>query len=180
MKSFLTRHRKQHRNSEVVYTPIESFRDAHAIFLHERAGRDICGLSNMTTQSIGAAITEINCAIDEELPPASKPLRLRVADLSQQANIWKIFVEPMNSSSSLDESLEGAAAWWQGPPSGTADVLSVIPYNNQLNIRYLSSPPPRAGQEIRVYPPQYLEALRDCWETSDWATQCLAWLDRIN
>jgi hypothetical protein len=71
----------------------------------------------MNTENLSAAITEIIDAIDEELRLASRPLRLRVADLSQQANIWKIFVEPINASSSLDESLEGAVAWWQGPPS---------------------------------------------------------------
>jgi hypothetical protein len=134
----------------------------------------------MTTEGLATASTEIIDAIDEELRVASKSLRFHVADLSQQANIWKVFVEPMNASSSLDESLEGAAAWWPGPPSGTADVLSVIADNNQLNIRYLSSPPPHKGQEVRVYPPRYLEALHDCWETSDWATQCLVWLDKVN
>lgn len=121
-------------------------------------------------------ITEIIDAIEEELRVSSRFMRFRVVDLSQQANIWKVFVEPMNTSSPLDESLEGAAAWWKGPPSGTADVLSVIPDNDQLNIRYLSSAPPQKGQEIRVYPPRYLEALRDCWENSSWATQCLGWL----
>jgi DNA replication ATP-dependent helicase Dna2 len=134
----------------------------------------------MTTESISAEITEVIDAIDEELRVASKSLRFQVAGLSQQANIWKVFVEPMNSSSSLDESLEGASAWWLGPPSGSADVLSVIPDDNQLNIRYLSSPPPHKGQEIRIYPPRYLEALHDCWETSGWATQCVVWLDRVN
>lgn len=86
----------------------------------------------MTTEGLATAATEIIDAIDEELRVASKSLRFHVADLSQQANIWKVFVEPMNASSSLDESLEGAAAWWSGPPSGTADVLSVIADNNQL------------------------------------------------
>jgi DNA replication ATP-dependent helicase Dna2 len=134
----------------------------------------------MTPDSIAAVTIEVIDAIDDELRIASKFLRFRVADLSQQANIWKVLVEPMSASSSLDESLEGAAAWWLGPPSGTADVLSAIPDNDQLNIRYLSSRPPQKGQEIRVYPPRYLEALRDCWDTSGWSTQCLLWLDKMN
>jgi len=133
----------------------------------------------MTADAIASTITEVIDAIDDELRIASKFLKFRVVDLSQQANIWKVFVEPMTASSSLDESLEGAAAWWPGPPSGTADVLSVIPDNNQLNIRYLNSPPPHEGQEIRVYPPRYLEALRDCWETPDWAIRSLIWLDKV-
>ena len=125
------------------------------------------------------SITEVIDAIEEELRVASKFLRFRVRDLFQQVNIWKVFLEPMNASSSLDEALEGAAAWWSGPPSGTADVLSVIPESDQLNIRYLSSPPPQKGQEIRVYPPRYLEALRDCWEVPSWATQCFGWLAKV-
>jgi len=120
----------------------------------------------MSVARIAESITEVVDAIEEELRIASKFLRFRVSDLSQQANIWKVVVKPMNASSSLDESLESAAAWWGGPPSGTADVLSVIPDTDQLNIRYLSSPPPQKGQEIRIYPPRYLEALRDCWESS--------------
>jgi DNA replication ATP-dependent helicase Dna2 len=133
----------------------------------------------MSAENIADSISEVVDAIDEELQVASRFFRFRVSDLSQQANIWKVFVEPMNASSSLDESLEGAAAWWSGPPAGTADVLSVIADTDQLNIRYLSSPPPQKGQEIRIYPPRYLEALRDCWETSSWAAQCFGWLTRV-
>jgi len=133
----------------------------------------------MSVARIAESITEVVDAIEEELRIASKFLRFRVSDLSQQANIWKVVVKPMNASSSLDESLESAAAWWGGPPSGTADVLSVIPDTDQLNIRYLSSPPPQKGQEIRIYPPRYLEALRDCWESSSWATQGFGWLSKV-
>lgn len=35
-----------------------------------------------------------------------------------------------------------------GPPKGTADVLSVSAEHNQINIRYLSGPPPRKGGQI--------------------------------
>jgi len=127
-------------------------------------GNNVCGPREMTTQTIGAAITEIVDGIDEESRVSSKSLRFEITDISHQANICKVFVRPISNSSSLDESLEGASAWWLGPPTGSADVLSVIPDNNQLNIRYLSSPPPHKGQEIRIYPPRYLEALRDCWD----------------
>ena len=90
----------------------------------------------MSAANITASANEVIDAIEEELLVASKFLRFRVNDLSPQANIWKVFVEPLNASSSLDESLEGAAAWWGGPPSGSADVLSVIPDTDQLNIRF--------------------------------------------
>jgi DNA replication ATP-dependent helicase Dna2 len=65
--------------------------------------------------------------------------------------LFKIFVGSANSHG-LDESLEGAAAWWPGPPKGTADVLSVSAEHNQINIRYLSGPPPRKGGQIVLHP----------------------------
>ena len=65
----------------------------------------------MSVARIAESITEVVDAIEEELRIASKFLRFRVSDLSQQANIWKVVVKPMNASSSLDESLESAAAW---------------------------------------------------------------------
>jgi DNA replication ATP-dependent helicase Dna2 len=125
-------------------------------------------------------LSDILDGIEEEMRVASRPLRFRISNTINQGEIWKLFVEPMDASSSLDESMEGSGAWWAGPPSGSADVLSVVPDSDQINIRYLTNPPPERGQEIRIYQPRYLEALRDCWESSDWATCCLAWLDKIS
>jgi hypothetical protein len=114
--------------------------------------------NKIMSRTLSAARDEVVDAIDEELRIASRFVKFRISDVSQQGGIWKLFVEPVNASSALDESLEGAGARWAGPPSGAADVLSVIPDTNQLNIRFLNAPPPGKGQEIRVYPPRYLEA----------------------
>ncbi|MGH7963961.1 MAG: AAA domain-containing protein, partial [Candidatus Binatia bacterium] len=81
-------------------------------------------------------------------------------------------------SGGLDETLEGSAAWWPGPPKGGADILSVIPETQQINLRFATASPPQNGK-IRIYPPCYLEALHECWKNNVWAEQCLAWLETI-
>ena len=122
---------------------------------------------------------EIINAIEHELNVSSRSLKFTVKHLEKDAaGILRVFIDPM-ASRGLDDSLEGAAAWWPGQPSGKADVLSVAPEHDQLNLRFVVGPPPRAGAEIRIYPPRYLEALRDIWETSLFASQSLDWLERF-
>lgn len=123
-------------------------------------------------------VSDILDAIEEELRVASRFQSFRITNALQHGHVWKLFVKPMNTRSGLDESLEGAVAWWPGPPSGSADVLSVVADLDQINIRYLTNPCPSKGQEIRVYTPRYLEALRDCWESSEWAGRCLTVFER--
>ncbi|MEO8372283.1 MAG: DEAD/DEAH box helicase, partial [Candidatus Solibacter sp.] len=72
-----------------------------------------------------------------------------------------------------DESLEGSESWWAGPPKGAADVLSVIPEEEQLNLRFATAPLPAAGERFRVYPPMYLERLLQLWERPDHAERFL-------
>ncbi|MEI8194539.1 MAG: DEAD/DEAH box helicase, partial [Phycisphaerae bacterium] len=94
--------------------------------------------------------------------------------------VWKLFVDMSeNLHSGLDESLEGSNAWWAGPPKGNGDVLSVIPENQQINIRFATSTPPGENGTFLIYPPRYLEALRSIWSNPDWATRCMEWLEHI-
>jgi DNA replication ATP-dependent helicase Dna2 len=119
--------------------------------------------------------------IQAELDATPKYLDFKVQGSEREAHLWKVYVDLTNSDSAgLDESMEGSAAWWAGPPKGGADVLSVIPETEQINLRFATSPPPAAGQLIRIYPPQYLEALYECWSNDDWADQCLMWLQETN
>jgi DNA replication ATP-dependent helicase Dna2 len=115
--------------------------------------------------------------IQAELDATPKYLGFKVRGSERENGVWRVYVELTNvDSSGLDESLEGSAAWWAGPPKGGADVLSVIPESEQINLRFATSPPPLTGQLIRIYPPQYLETLHDCWSNDSWADLCLIWL----
>src|SRR6202041_3969140 len=88
-------------------------------------------------------------ALEEELRVSGKPLKFTVSDVKPDGPaLFKIFIDSAHSSHGLDESLEGAAAWWPGPPKGTAAVLSVSAEHEQINIRLLSGPPPPKGGHI--------------------------------
>jgi len=120
-----------------------------------------------------------------ELQRSADRIPFVVERREQDGAVWKLFVDlTQNQASSLDESLEGSAAWWAGPPSGGdrkggGDVLSVIPEEQQINVRFATSSPPGPGGFFLVYPPRYLEALRSVWCDDKWAERCLQWLDFI-
>lgn len=122
---------------------------------------------------------EIRRGIEAELAESARFLDFVVRDVSRTGNVWTVEVD-LNASrrGGLDESLEGSAAWWAGPPKGTADVLSVLPESEQINLRFATAPPPQPGQLIRLYPPRYLEALRDVWNDPAWGEKCVRWLTR--
>ena len=123
---------------------------------------------------------EIIDALEEELRLGGKPLKLTVSEVKPDGPaLFKIFIDSSDSSHGLDESLEGAAASWPGPPKGAADVLSVSAEHGQINIRYLSGPPPRKGGQIVLHPPRYLEALRDIWKSPLFAEASLGWLEKV-
>lgn len=58
-------------------------------------------------------------------------------------------------------------------------MLSVIPEDEQINLRFATCSPPSNGEKICIYPPRYLEALYECWNNKAWAEQCLLWSQRI-
>lgn len=96
--------------------------------------------------------------------------------------MWKVWLSPVQSDGRLDESLEGAYAWWRAEPErakATADVLSVVPEDDLIVLRFLTGPPPTIGTELRIYPIQYLQKLRDLWSDTQFAEQCLDWWDRF-
>jgi hypothetical protein len=120
-------------------------------------------------------------ALEEELSVSSKPLKYKVKETRPKgAGLFRVFIDPFAyGARGLDESLEGAAAWWPGPPKGTADVLSVSAEHDQINIRYLTAPPPAPGSDISLYPPRYLEKLKEIWESPLAANKCLSWLGHV-
>jgi DNA replication ATP-dependent helicase Dna2 len=124
--------------------------------------------------------SDIVDGISAELAKSSEYVEFVIEGREPDGAIWKVFVDASQTiSGGLDESLEGAVAWWPGPPKGAADVLSVIPETEQINLRFATVDPPPRGEKIRIYPPRYLEALLNCWSVDEWARTCLGWLDQI-
>lgn len=117
--------------------------------------------------------------IRAELDATPKYFEFKVRGSKREDAIWIVYVDLTNvNSTGLDDSMEGSAAWWAGPPKGGADVLSVVPENEQINLRFSTSRPPETGQLIRIYPPRYLEALYECWLNDEWASLCFDWLNK--
>lgn len=120
-------------------------------------------------------VNEILRGIRDELDDTPEYYEFRVKKSEEIGSLWSVQVDLTdNFSSGLDESLEEAIAWWFGPPSGSADVLSVIPEEETINLRFATKPPPSKGESIRIYPPRYLDALLQTWKESEWAFECLA------
>ena len=59
-------------------------------------------------------------------------------------------------------------------------MLSVSAEREQINLRFLTAPPPAKGQTISLYPPRYLEALKDIWESPLFANASLGWLQNVS
>src|SRR5262249_26612052 len=103
----------------------------------------------------------------------------QVQNVERMGAVWKVWIEPFQTRQHLDESLEGSAVWWPGPPKGTADILSVVPDEWQINLRFASTRPPAPGGRIKIYRPQFLEKLEDIWGDERWSQRCLRSLDSL-
>lgn len=124
-------------------------------------------------------VPEILDALNDELEETRDAVIFTVEAKEREENVWKIRVKhDEKRREPLDESFEGQAAWWPGPPKGAADVLSVLPEELQINLRFATQEPPGPGQQLFVYAPRYLKALEGVWEDFAWARRCDAWLDQ--
>lgn len=120
--------------------------------------------------------------IDAELAESRKPERFTIEAKQPDGAVWKVWLKPRDAGGRLDESPEGAYAWWpgdqRGVSKGTADVLSVVPEEELVVLRFLTSPLPQPGQGLLIYPIQYLQKLRDLWAIDSFATARLQWWDQ--
>lgn len=122
-------------------------------------------------------------AIDAEIKKSQDAERFKVEALEQDGAVWKVWLDPAELGGRLDESLEGAYAWWPGDQKGVgkgvADVLSVVPEEEFVVLRFATSPPPGPGHELRIYPIQYLQKVRELWSEEAFAAAGLRWWDEF-
>jgi hypothetical protein len=126
------------------------------------------------------SIDNVLRGIKAEMAASSEFEEFVVRKVEQDGSIRKVFLNLDQAGGRLDDSLEGSEAWWAGPPKGAADVLSVVPEEEQLNLRFVTAPLPPAGERLRVYPPMYLQKLLDIWERPDHASRFLNWWHTIH
>ncbi len=125
-------------------------------------------------------IGDILNGIREEIRATPDYVAFTIKRSIREGSIWKIILSSDEKSlNELDEALEGALVWWPGNPPGTAEVLSVVSEESQLNLRFATQTPPENGKILRVYLPQYLNKLEELWSDDIWANRCSEWLKRV-
>ena len=132
------------------------------------------------------SLAEVRAALDAELAATPEYYDFKVLHSERDGALWRVTLEtgyvyaeglrPGLSSAQvlLDDSLDGASAWWGAPTKGGAAVLAVIVDDDQLLLQNASSPPPGAGFLIRLYPARFLQAVADAWSDPPWAARALA------
>ncbi len=133
------------------------------------------------------SILDIRSAIRAELAATPEHYDFKVARTERDGRLWRVTVQPGAGVAEggfarvvLDDSFDGSAAWWAGPPKGGADVLAVISEEEQLILRGATAVPPGPDEYIRLYPPRYLESLEAGWADSDWAAQAFECLKDLS
>jgi hypothetical protein len=127
-----------------------------------------------------ATASNVQDGIRGELRVSSESEDFIVQRVATDGAVHKVFLSMDEGDGRLDESLEGAMAWWPGPPNGAADVLAVLPEDEQVNLRYATAPlPPKSGR-IKVYPPKYLQTLLAVWERPGAGEGFLEWWDSVH
>lgn len=121
-------------------------------------------------------ITEIQDGLRAEAADLPDSLSFKVHASKRIDDVWSVELDPETGIADngkrnvvLDEALEGARAWWAGPPKGKAGILAVIPEEASLLLSDASEKPPVAGQWIKIYTQDYLQILRDIWRRPDWS-----------
>ncbi|GEM49175.1 DEAD/DEAH box helicase [Deinococcus cellulosilyticus] len=129
---------------------------------------------------------DIRKALKQEMEDVPSHFDFKVRSKYRDGSIWSVEVdtELTRRGVALDESLEGATAWWtlnQDRPgkqkSGQADVLAVDSENHTLHLRFCTQQPPEAGETLRIYPAKYLQQLAAYWDSEVHARQSLKWLE---
>lgn len=121
--------------------------------------------------------SEIIQTLQEERRLRFRSLLFRVEHCERRSEVFKLIVDPLEETASLDETLEGSTATWSSPHRGHADILSVVAEDNLLTLRHATSDPPSPGEVIVVRVPDFLGQLLTLWQDGNLATSCLTWFD---
>ena len=145
------------------------------------------------------SLTELRAAVEAELAATPAYYDFKVLHREAEGALWRVRLEPSyvyaegqrpgaaSAQALLDDSLDGASAWWGGAPGelrttargGGASVLVVRPEDDELVLQNASGPPPAPGLLIRLYPPRFLQAVAEAWWDTPWAEQSLAVLPAL-
>jgi len=138
------------------------------------------------------SLADLRSALNAELAATPEYYDFKVLHAERDGVLWRVTLEPgyvfaegqrpgaASAQALLDDSLDGASAWWGAPSKGGASVLAVVPEDDQLVLQSASSTPPPAGHLIRLYPTRFLNAVADAWWDTPWAEAALACLPDLS
>jgi DNA replication ATP-dependent helicase Dna2 len=131
------------------------------------------------------SLADLRAAVGAELAATPEYYDFKVLRTERDGPLWRVTLEPgyvyaegqlpgrSSAQALLDDSLDGASAWWGAPEKGGASVLAVLPEDDQLLLQNASVPPPGADYLIRLYPPRFLNAVADAWSDTAWASRAM-------
>ncbi|HLO95658.1 MAG TPA: DNA helicase, partial [Burkholderiaceae bacterium] len=132
------------------------------------------------------SLADLRAALDAELAATPEYYDFKVLRSEREGALWRVTLEPgyvfaqgqppgqAAALSLLDDSLDGASAWWGAPEKGHASVLALRVEEDQLLLQNASCPPPGPEQLIRLYPPRFLKALVEAAQDGPWAEAALS------
>ncbi|NCT85015.1 MAG: ATP-binding domain-containing protein [Comamonadaceae bacterium] len=138
------------------------------------------------------SLADVRSALNAELSATPEYYDFKVLHSERDGALWRVTLEPgyvfaegqrpgaASAQALLDDSLDGASAWWGAPAKGGASVLAVVVEDDQLVLQNASSAPPPAGHLIRLYPTRFLNAVADAWWDTPWAEAALACLPDLS
>lgn len=120
--------------------------------------------------------SDVISALEAELSQSSKPQVFTVRRTTRVGGIYQIEIESRGTPRRfIDDSLEGSKAWWTVPQKGAADILSVVPEEDQINLWHATAPAPKDGTQIFLYPPKYIEPLLEIWRAHQGGNELISW-----
>ena len=132
-------------------------------------------------------VREIIDAIKAEIEATPCYYDIKVKYCEKDQDLYRVIIdssliysESGHMNIVLDDSFEGSAAWWAGPPKGHGDILSVVAEDEQITIRYANTYPPQKGGIIRLYPPQYLDGLLHIWQDKELSINSYDFISKIS
>ncbi len=125
-------------------------------------------------------IQDIINALNLELKATPDYYDFKIVNTSREQDLYKITLDLSSvytpngyANVLLDDGFEEAKAWWADPIKGTGQVLSVIPEDDQIIIRFATTTPPNKAGRIRLYSPRYLDSLVTIWKDDFWSKKAI-------
>lgn len=121
-------------------------------------------------------IEQILTAIEDERGVALQPIMARVLRVVSGPGGVRLELDLLKDQYSrpIDESLEGARAWWPGSPPVMADVYAVDPEESSIMLKRLTGRAPEEGSTISIYEPDYYRYLAELWRVPQLADSALS------